>query len=102
MNKSGLAQAGGARGHCRARDAAPGVHRGRRDGQTNSVMDTRASGRPKRREEGRRVVSLAEGRFVETDWTWFGTWAPERKQRWESCGYRPETSAGTHGGIGQD
>lgn len=31
------------------------------DGRTDHVTDTRASGRPERREEGRRVVSLAEG-----------------------------------------
>lgn len=48
------------------------------DGRTDGMMDTRASGQPERREEGRRVVSLAEGP-VRGDWTWFGTWAPERK-----------------------
>lgn len=49
------------------------------NGRTDSVMDTRASGRLERREEGRRVVSLAEGLVRGTDWTWFGTWAPERE-----------------------
>lgn len=56
MNKTGLAQAGGARGHGRARDAAPGVHRGRTGGRRDGHESLGTAG-----EEGRGAQSCRPG-----------------------------------------